>query len=85
MDGIWTDADKKYLAAGKVVAFRDTSLNESDEDNVVLDGIKCRFMGRDFRNEFPRFMRYDKFMEKEEFMKTARFVDEWGFVPYELM
>lgn len=73
---IWTDANKEHLAAGGTVTFYDVSLNESNEDVIVLDGIKCRFMGRLFRGQYPQFMRYDKFMEKKKSMKVARFVDK---------
>ncbi len=76
----FTEANRAHLAdGGHVILSQDI---EFDADGIaVFDGIKCINTGG---YPYQSIMRYDKYLERKEHQKLCRFVDEWGYVPYEL-
>ncbi len=83
----WTEKNIGHLASGGTIyLFCDIDETQLNADDVfIVDELECKFLGREPMRGTPMIMRYDKYLERMAEGKLNRFVDEHGFIPYELM
>ncbi|KKM71966.1 hypothetical protein LCGC14_1425370 [marine sediment metagenome] len=75
-----TEAHKQHLDEGNRLYFLDYI--EVDDDGIfMVDSVKHIYLPA---VPYSQIMRHDKYIEEIEYRKLYRFVDEWGYVPYEL-